>query len=116
MHTLTALYSNDYGSGYKIQIVEEEPCENIQLWLDDIGFIMTKEEVRGFLSVIRSAQVFCKCPKCKEEGHKAIKFSTIRAEVNLKADRGVLKGLEDLVLGILFHLDYDEMLVDNNIQ
>ncbi len=119
MYVLDPLYCNSTGAAYTVKSysVTQEANFKIQVQIGDIGILMDIEELRAFLSIIRSAKKGCQCKDCKSEiSYKTIKCSTPLAEIIFKVTPSILSGLEELVLGILFYREYNGVLAENYIE
>ncbi|WP_103863586.1 hypothetical protein [Aquimarina sp. I32.4] len=118
MYTLDPLYYNSTGTAYSIKNsdFEQEVKQKIQLQIGDIAILMDIKEIEAFLTVIRSARKGCQCGKCNGKNcYKTIKCNTPQAEINFKLTPEILDGLEELVLGVLFHEEYNNILLNNEI-
>jgi len=116
MHFLEPIYQNNTGAAYALKSSIDDPFSKIQLQLGDIAILMDMCEVESFLTVVKSAQKGCNCANCEQEGaYKIIKCDTAYAEVKFKATPRVIEDLEDLVNGIIFEVQVNRLLGDNNI-
>ncbi|TSE10393.1 hypothetical protein [Aquimarina algiphila] len=119
MYILDPLFKNSTGSAFSIKNpdITGEVKEKIQLQIGDIAIYMDIIEIKAFLTVIRSAKKGCQCKDCNcKAPYKTIKCNTPHAEINFKLTPEILDGLEELVLGILFYGEYDNILKDNSIK
>ncbi|WP_438425655.1 hypothetical protein [Aquimarina macrocephali] len=117
MYILDPLYCNSTGTAYTVKKNnEEEVKQKIQLQIGDIAVLMNSKEIKTFLTVIRSARKGCECEDCDNKNfYKTIKCNTPKAEINFKLTPEILDGLEELVLGVLFHEEYNDILGSNQI-
>jgi len=113
MYILDPLYSNNAGSAFTIKHSSSENniSPKVQFLMGDIAILMDSLEIKGFLSVIRSAKKECQTENCTcQNSHKTIKCNTPRAEIILKVTPTILADLEELILGVLFFEEYNHIL------
>ncbi|WP_074407455.1 MULTISPECIES: hypothetical protein [Aquimarina] len=118
MYILDPLYCNSTGAAYRVKKNndENEAKQKIQLQIGDIAVLMNNKEIKTFLTVIRSARKGCQCDNCDNQNfYKTIKCNTPQVEINFKLTPEILDGLEELVLGVLFHEEYNDILQNNRI-
>ncbi|MEW7278710.1 hypothetical protein ABW636_08940 [Aquimarina sp. 2201CG1-2-11] len=117
MYNLDLLYTNTVGSAFTIKNqFDEEPQSKIQFLIGDIAVLMDVPEIKSFLSVVRLAQKGCQCTSCNQKSaYRTIKCNTPQAEINFKVTPETLVGFEELVMGVLFHLEYNDVLSFNEI-
>ncbi|WP_103071595.1 hypothetical protein [Aquimarina sediminis] len=118
MYILDPLYYNSTGAAYTLKNskLENDPKQKIQIHIGDVAILMDIKEIESFLTVIRSAQKGCQCKDCSNQGgYKTIKCNTPQVEINFKLTPEILDGLEELVMGILFHEEYNNILENNHI-
>jgi len=117
MYILEELYRNQIGAAFTIR--HKESHENnikIQFLLGDIGILMELHEIKSLLEVIHSAKNQCACTSCNQNNScRRIKCNTALAEINLKLTPNKLEYLEELVLGVLFHNEFSDLLSLNDI-
>ncbi len=119
MYLLEPLYKNNAGSAFtiKTQYDDDAICSKVKFLIGDIAILMDMIEIRGFLSVIRSARKGCQIENCTcQNSYKTIKCNTPQAEIVLKVTPTILANLEDLVLGVLFFDEYNDVLSFYEIQ
>jgi len=117
MYILDPLCHNTLGSAFRLknQYDIDKVHSKIQLLIGDISILLELEEIKSLLSVIRSAQKGCQCVTCRCANTKTIKLNTPEAEVVFKLSHQQLIAFEDLVLSILFNLEYIDILSLNEI-
>lgn len=118
MHFLDPIHHNNTGTAFalKSSLDKDETFSKIQLQLGDIAILMDFNEVRSFLSTIKTAKKGCNCPNCTlEGGYRVIKCDTAYAEIKLKATPKIMDDLEELINGVLFENQMTKLLEDNNI-
>ncbi len=117
MYNLDLLYNNTVGSAFTIKSkYDDEVQSKIQFLIGDIAVLMDIQEIKSFLSVIRLAQKGCECKDCNQKNpYKTIKCNTPQAEINFKVTPEILIGFEELVKGVLFHLEFNDVLSFNEI-
>jgi len=119
MHFLDPIYSNNTGTAFALKsgIGTENTFAKIQLQLGDIAILMDFNEMKSFLSTIKTAKKGCNCANCMQEGgYKIIKCNTAYAEVKLKVTPKIMEDLEELINGVLFEKQINSLLEGNNIQ
>jgi len=118
MHFLDPIYNNNTGVAFalKSNLYSDEPYLKIQLQLGDIAILMNFNEMESFLKTIRYLKTKCKCSNCNEGcSYKVIKCETAYTEIKIKATPTILNGLEELIQGVLFESQLNNLLEDNNI-
>ena len=119
MHFLDPIYHNNSGTAYAVRssINDDESYNKVQLQLGDVAILMDFKEIKSFLSIVHSAKNNgCTCPNCTQDGsYKVIKCNTAYAEVKLKVTPRIMKDLEELINGVLFENQINQLLNDNNI-
>ncbi|PKV53039.1 hypothetical protein ATE84_5173 [Aquimarina sp. MAR_2010_214] len=115
MYVLDPLYYNSTGIVYiiKNKNVKDRTNQKLQLQIGDTAILMDIKEMEIFLDVIRSARKKCQCNN--KNCSRTIKCNTPHAEINFKLTPSILDGLEELVLGVLFHEEYNNILQNNKI-
>lgn len=116
MYTLDPIYNNSIGGAFALRSRDGDINFKIQMLIGDIAILMEPQEIRVLLKVIKSANRSCTCSTCNcSHSYKTIKCNTAKAEVKFRLTKKELRILEELVLGILFKLDYQCLLSDNEI-
>ncbi|GAA3516305.1 hypothetical protein GCM10022393_32950 [Aquimarina addita] len=118
MYILDPLYNNRLGSAFIIKNSYDDTIFNskIQLLIGDIAVIMDVDEIKRLLITIRSAQKGCQNKNCNcQQSSKNIKCNTQHAEIIFKLNEEKLVFFEELILGILFHTAYEDLLSFNQI-
>ena len=117
MYILEELYQNQIGAAFTIRNKDSyETNIKIQFLLGDIGILMELHEIKALLEVIYSAKNHCTCASCSQKNScRRIKCNTALAEINLKLTPVNLEYLEELVLGVLFHNEFSDLLSLNDI-
>jgi len=119
MPFLNPIYNNATGTvyGIKSDFNDFDDIEKIQLQLGDIAILMHISEIKPFLDVIKSAKKGCSCENCSNnESYKVIKCKTAIAEIKFKANKKTIDDIEELVMAVLFHLDFKSIMDENLVK
>jgi hypothetical protein len=118
MQYLSPIFSNTIGQAFLIRDCMHTltGLEKIQLLLGDVAIILKTQQLASLLETIISAKNGCLFEDCLEKKTpKSIKFNTYYTNIFFKSSETNLCGLEDLLRGTIFELEFNSILSTNNI-
>lgn len=106
------IYHNNFGIAFQWKATASKVSKDkIQIVFRDIGFCLTKDEVKAFYNNIFEAKETQPCSCCaKEKDGRFILLKTPSAKVDVAVSKTELAQVEDLIKGTLFQLDLDSYL------
>ena len=112
MKQIEKIYGNDFGMAFFWKNENAELSDKVQLVFKEMGFCLTRSEIRTFIDCIEeSATNNACCENCSVK-HNCVKFllKTPCTQIDLAVSMSELKSIQDLVGGTLFRLNLKEYL------
>ncbi|MBX2826735.1 MAG: hypothetical protein KTR22_01140 [Flavobacteriaceae bacterium] len=114
MQEIDPIYKNSIGMGFYWRKNGESIKDTIQVIFRDMGFYLKKGEILYFSKLVAQAKTSSQCPSgCKSHGCRSILLKTPSKQIDLAVSRRELNAVDDLLNGIIFHLDLQDYL--NNL-
>ncbi|MDC8005178.1 hypothetical protein POV27_14040 [Aureisphaera galaxeae] len=109
MQDIVPIYKNTFGFGF-YWIKEGTVLQDaVQIIFRDMGFYLKKGEIVYFSKLLEQAKARSQCPlSCKSPCCRSVLLKTPSQHVDLAMSRQELKLLDDLLKGVLFHLELRE--------
>ena len=117
MQYLNPIFSNTVGETFLIRDFDktQTDIDIIQLLLVDVAILLSEKQLASLLKTVISARNGCFCEECMGDVPKSIKFDTHSTAVIFKSDETNLAGLEALLEGTIFELEFNAVLYARNI-
>ncbi|MEL6809732.1 MAG: hypothetical protein AAFP76_00165 [Bacteroidota bacterium] len=111
MKEIDPIYKNEIGLGFYWRRSGTSLKDKIQIIFRDTGFYLSHLEISEFYQQTIEALSRPRCTSCKtQECCRSILLRTPFSQVDLAVSTVELEGMEDLLSGILFHLNLRQYL------
>ncbi|WP_461304513.1 hypothetical protein [Aureisphaera sp.] len=111
MQEIDPIYKNDFGLGFHWKKSGTTLDNRVQIIFRDIGFYLKKEEVLHFSKQVDEVRKQGHCrASCKANCCRSLLLKTPSKLVDLAISPTELEAVDDLLKGILFHLNLREYL------
>ncbi|WP_442846272.1 hypothetical protein [Leeuwenhoekiella sp. H156] len=114
MSEMILIYANPYGSVYELNKLPN-PKHKYQLVIGAMGIFMSKKDLLTLLDTAKSHFTPCYCEYCQGRLPDKLYLPDVGSELCLLIDPLVLADLEELLEGVLFHIEIQETLKNNRI-
>ena len=111
MHEIDPIYKNHFGLGFYWRKEDVVVRHAVQIVFRDIGFYLTKKEIVYFSKLVTEAKRRSECSlSCQLDCCRSVLLKTPSQLVDLALNRKELEAVNDLLEGILFHIELREYI------
>ncbi|NER17299.1 hypothetical protein [Spongiivirga citrea] len=110
MQEIKKIYHNDIGIGFYWKKEENSSQKKVQLVFRDTGFYLTLSQLKEFSSIIEHTTKNDACTNCPHTNCRSILLKTPASFIELAVNKTELHGVLDLVKGVLFKIEMQQLM------